>query len=111
LNESTEKIAKSAESIDFSNIDGKGFNDQLNKVSQNLSALNSVYEIQLQNSNIQAETILKVGEAMGTFLSNLQQSIDNTSKYKEQADTLAKNVAALNNVYGNMLAAMNVPRS
>ena len=47
---------------------------------------------------------------METFLLNLQQSVDNTSKYKEQADELAKNVAALNNVYGNMLTAMNVNR-
>jgi hypothetical protein len=48
---------------------------------------------------------------MNSFLTNLQQSVDQTSKYKEQAETLAKNVAALNNVYGNMLAAMNVNRS
>jgi len=110
LNESTIKIAKSAESIDFSEIDGTAFNTELTKVSQNLSALNSVYELQLQNSNEQKETFNKVGETMETFLLNLQQSVDNTSKYKDQADELAKNVAALNNVYGNMLTAMNVNR-
>jgi gliding motility-associated protein GldL len=110
LNESTIKIAKSAESIDFSEIDGTAFNNELNKVAQNLSALNSVYELQLQNSNEQKETFNKVGETMETFLQNLQQSVDNTSKYKDQADELAKNVAALNNVYGNMLTAMNVNR-
>ncbi len=110
LNESTIKIAKSAESIDFSEIDGAAFNNELNKVAQNLSALNSVYELQLQNSNKQSETFDKVGDTMETFLLNLQQSVDNTSKYKDQADELAKNVAALNNVYGNMLTAMNVNR-
>jgi len=110
LNESTVKIAKSAESIDFSEIDGTAFNNELAKISQNLAALNSVYELQLQNSNQQSETFNKVGETMETFLQNLQQSVDNTSKYKEQADELAKNVAALNNVYGNMLTAMNVNR-
>jgi len=110
LNESTIKIAKSAESIDFSEIDGTAFNNELSKVAQNLSALNSVYELQLQNSNQQSDTFNKVGETMEVFLQNLQQSVDNTSKYKEQADELAKNVAALNNVYGNMLTAMNVSR-
>ena len=110
LNESTIKIAKSAESIDFSEIDGTAFNNELTKVAQNLAALNSVYELQLQNSNQQSETFNKVGETMETFLQNLQQSVDNTSKYKDQADELAKNVAALNNVYGNMLTAMNVNR-
>lgn len=110
LNASTEKIAKSAESIDFSQIDGNAFNDELNKVSKNLSALNSVYELQLQNSTEQTETFSKMGSTMETFVSNLQQSVENTEKYKVQADELAKNVAALNQVYGNMLNAMNVQR-
>ncbi len=110
LNESTEKIAKSAESIDFTQIDGQAFNNELNKISQNLAALNSVYELQLQSSSAHTETINKLGESMNTFLENLSQSIENTAKYKEQADELAKNVAALNQVYGNMLNAMTVQR-
>ncbi len=110
LNESTEKIAKSAEAIDFSQIDGNAFNDELTKVSTNLSALNSVYELQLQNSNQQAVVFDKLGETMTNFLTNLEQSVVNTEKYKVQADELAKNVEALNNVYGNMLNAMNVQR-
>ena len=110
LTESTEKIAKSAESIDFTHVDGNAFNDELNKVSRNLSALNSVYELQLQNSNQQTETFDKMGQTMESFLANLQQSVENTEKYKTQADELAKNVAALNQVYGNMLNAMNVQR-
>ncbi len=110
LTESTEKIAKSAESIDFSQVDGNAFNEELNKVSRNLSALNSVYELQLQNSNQQTETFDKMGQTMESFLANLQQSVENTEKYKTQADELAKNVAALNQVYGNMLNAMNVQR-
>lgn len=110
LTASTEKIARSAESIDFSNIDGAAFNDELNKVSTNLSALNSVYELQLQSSTQQTEVFDKMGNTMESFLSNLEQSVENTEKYKVQADELAKNVAALNNVYGNMLNAMNVQR-
>ena len=110
LNESTEKIAKSAEAIDFSQIDGNAFNDELTKVSTNLSALNSVYELQLQNSNEQTVVFDKLGETMTNFLTNLEQSVVNTEKYKVQADELAKNVEALNNVYGNMLNAMNVQR-
>ncbi len=110
LNETSEKIAKSAEKIDFSEIDGSAFNKELNKVSKNLSALNSVYELQLQNSTEQTQTFEKMGTTMEAFLSNLQQSVENTEKYKVQADELAKNVASLNQVYGNMLNAMNVQR-
>ncbi len=110
LTESTEKIAKSAEAIDFTEIDGNAFNEEITKVSTNLSALNSVYELQLQNSNSQTEVFDKMGTTMESFLSNLEQSVANTEKYKVQADELAKNVEALNNVYGNMLNAMNVQR-
>ena len=110
LTESTEKIAKSAEAIDFSEIDGGAFNDELNKVSTNLSALNSVYELQLQNSSQQTQVFDKMDEVMNNFLSNLEASATNTERYKDQADELAKNVEALNNVYGNMLNAMNVQR-
>jgi gliding motility-associated protein GldL len=110
LNESTEKIARSAESIDFSNIDGAAFNNELTKISRNLAALNSVYELQLQNSTAQTDTFSKMDETMAAFLTNLQLSAENTEKYKVQADVLAKNVAALNQVYGNMLNAMNVQR-
>ncbi len=110
LNESTEKIARSAESIDFSNIDGESFNNELTKISKNLSALNSVYELQLQNSSQQTETFSKMGTTMNNFLLNLEQSVENTEKYKVQSDVLAKNIAALNQVYGNMLNAMTVQR-
>jgi len=110
LNNATEKIAKSAESIDFSQIDGSAFNDELAKVSKNLSALNSVYEIQLQSSNEQTDTLAQMGTSMNAFLENLNKSVENTSKYTEQAAQLADNVAKLNNVYGNMLTAMNVNR-
>ncbi|RLD45027.1 MAG: gliding motility protein GldL [Bacteroidetes bacterium] len=110
LTESTEKIAKSAEAIDFTEIDSNAFNEELTKVSTNLSALNSVYELQLQNSNSQTEVFDKMGTTMESFLSNLEQSVTNTEKYKIQAEELAKNVEALNNVYGNMLNAMNVQR-
>lgn len=110
LSESSQKIAKSAESIDFSQIDGTAFNHELEKVSTNLSALNSVYELQLQNSNSQADTMNQLGASMQTFLDNLNQSVDNTAKYKAEAEILAQNVAKLNNVYGNMLTAMNVQK-
>lgn len=110
LTASTEKIALSAEKIDFSAIDGEAFNNELSKVSNNLSALNSVYELQLKSSTTQSETLEKVGESMNLFLENLSQSIENTAKYKQQADELAKNVAALNEVYGKMLNAMTVQR-
>jgi hypothetical protein len=40
------------------------------------------------------------------MIANFASSVDGITKYKEQVDALTRKVAELNNVYGNMLAAM-----
>lgn len=107
-NRSAEILVKSAESLNFSSIDGKAYNEQLQKISSNLAALNTVYELQLKGSNEQIESTNKMRTTVDQFLANLNDSSANMSKYKEEIDNLTKRVSALNNVYGNMLAAMNV---
>ena len=42
------------------------------------------------------------------MMKNLKDSVDETQKYKEQMSKLSKSLSDLNNIYGNMLAAMNV---
>lgn len=106
--ESSESLAKQAESIDFSGIDSTAYGEQLQKIAKNLQALNSVYELQLQASSEQASSTAEMQTNMKQFLTYLNESIENTAKYKDEAATLAKNVAALNSVYGRMLSAMNV---
>jgi hypothetical protein len=44
-------------------------------------------------------------------MSNMSNSIEDTVKYKEQMASLARNLSALNNVYGNMLSAMSTAAS
>jgi hypothetical protein len=44
---------------------------------------------------------------MSTLITNLNDSVENTTKYKEEISKLAVNLNALNTVYGNMLTAMN----
>lgn len=105
---SAEMLSKSAEALNFQVPEGNAYGEQLRKISQNLSALNTVYELQLQNSNKQVEATSKMHETISLFLSNLNDSVDNTVRYKDQVNMLTKNVAALNKVYGNMLSAMNV---
>ena len=106
--QSADTLTKSAEAMDFSNVDGAGYGEQLQRISKNLSALNSVYELQLQNSEEQVKKTAQLQEGMGQFVNQLNESIENTMKYKDEVALLNKNVAAMNNVYGNMLAAMNV---
>jgi gliding motility-associated protein GldL len=106
--QSAESLTKSAQAIDFSQVDGKSYGDQIQKITKNLSALNAVYELQLQGSTNQTEKVQEMQESVDAFVKNVNASVASVTKYKEQADVLAGNLAALNTVYGNMLAAMNV---
>jgi hypothetical protein len=107
---SSEILTKSAAAMDFSGADNKTYIEKLQTISKNLAALNSVYELQLKTSNEQVQTSAKLQEQMNNFIKNLHDSVEFTSKYKEQASLLTQNISALNSVYGNMLAAMNVKR-
>lgn len=106
--QSAESLVKSAQAIDFSQVDGKSYGDQIQKITKNLAALNTVYEQQLQGSTIQMEKAKEMQESVSAFVNNVNASVASVTKYKEQAEVLASNLSALNTVYGNMLAAMNV---
>ena len=80
--------------------------DELKKMASSLSSINAMYEIQMQNSTSQLEATKEVQEKMQTMVANFTESAEGVLKYKEQVDALTRKVAELNNVYGNMLAAM-----
>ncbi len=87
---------------------GKSYQEKLENLNKNLSALNAAYELQLRGANDHvrnSDTIYKGIEAM---MKDLSGSADDTKKYREQVSKLNDNLSSLNNVYGNMLAAMNV---
>lgn len=90
--------------------DSGSYNAELQKLSKNLSAINAAYEIQLQNTQQHVDATNTIQQNISKFTSNLNESVENTMKYKEQIDSLTKNVGMLNTVYGNMLSAMNVNR-
>ncbi|MCD6092291.1 MAG: gliding motility protein GldL [Bacteroidales bacterium] len=105
-------MRQSAESLNFAGVDGTRYNEEVQKISYNLTALNAVYELQLQSNNEQIKSSVKVQDSLNQFLDNLNSSIETTSQYQKGVQSLAENVEALNKVYGNMLSAMNVtPRA
>ncbi|PKP02700.1 MAG: hypothetical protein CVU11_10975 [Bacteroidetes bacterium HGW-Bacteroidetes-6] len=106
--QSAESLTRSAEAIDFSKVDGQSYGDQIQRITKNLSALNAVYELQLQGSQAQVEKANMLQESIGSFVTNVNDTMTAINAYKDQANVLAQNLSALNNVYGNMLTAMNV---
>lgn len=107
LSQSYVKATASLADLSNTNIDGQAYGEQLKQVSKNLSALNAVYELQLQGSSEHLKATTKMYEGIETLWRNLQDSVDDTMKYKSEIGKLATNLSALNTVYGNMLSAMN----
>ncbi len=84
----------------------KTFHSQVQTLTKNLGSLNTIYELELQDTNNHLK-------AMNNFYSNLaaasqamQGSVDDAKKTQEQIGLLAKNLTNLNGIYGNMLSAM-----
>lgn len=82
------------------------FHQQVQVLSKNLGSLNQIYEVELQDANNHLK-------AMNKFYSNLVNASDAMASSasdavaaKEQIATLSKNLSQLNNIYGNMLSAM-----
>ena len=104
----TESSGKLQETIEkfISNLNSSISNTS--KYQENLSALNTVFQSQLQGTSDHVDTTARLKGTLDEFPSKISDSADKTLKYNEELDNLSKKVAALNNVYGNMLSAMNV---
>jgi len=102
------KASESLASISMSSEDGSNYADSLRSVSAKLQELNSVYDMQLQGSREQMETTKQFYAGISELMGNLQASVEDTKQYKENIAELSSNLSALNRVYGNMLAAMNM---
>jgi len=87
---------------------GKSYQQQLEVLNKNLSALNAVYELQKKGADGHLKESESLYKELQGLVKDLADSTGDTKKYREQISKLNDNLSALNNVYGNMLAAMNV---
>lgn len=81
---------------------GASAGEHLAKMTENLSSLNNMYELQLQ----ELEQSRQLYSGMAELMTNLSDSVEDTKVYKENIAELAKNLESLNRVYSNMLNAM-----
>jgi gliding motility-associated protein GldL len=110
LNRLTEQYATSASAIAGIAGDGQGnFGAEMQKLGQNLGALNNVYELQLKSSQDYLESMNQMNtlqENIKSIMADLSASAKDTASYRENMAMLSQNLTDLNNVYGNMLRAM-----
>lgn len=87
--EAAENIAPAANSVTATNK----YSEQLSLAATQMESLNSLYKVQYDSAERQAQMSDAVAE--------------NTEKLKEQMESLATNLSSLNGVYGGMLSAMS----
>ena len=90
---SIEATAKTISPTTDSINSAQKYSEEMSLAASQMESINSLYKIQLESANRQAEIN--------------QESIENATKLKEQMESLASNLSSLNGVYGGMLSAMN----
>ncbi len=108
INETGSTYKNMADSLAVIEVGGKSYQQQLESLNKNLSALNAVYELQRKGANDHLKESDTLYKGIQGIMKDLSESAGDTKKYREQISILNVNLSALNNVYGNMLSAMNV---
>jgi gliding motility-associated protein GldL len=118
LETSYKSIADGIQSVDKNT---KVYAAKVDDINKSLSSINSIYEIQIKNVQAQTESLSKQADTLRTLDSNLNAvnaeltKIKSTTEiaaaqtdiFKTGTEKLAKQVKDLNQVYGNMLNALN----
>ena len=84
----------------------KDFHGQVQVLTKNLGNLNSIYELELQESNNHLKSLNNFYSKMAEASDVMVSTVDDAQSTKEQINLLANNLGKLNSVYGNMLSAM-----
>ncbi|HOZ15164.1 MAG TPA: gliding motility protein GldL [Tenuifilaceae bacterium] len=115
LASSSDNLASSYVQLsEMMNANGKNITDgnnnykeQLEKLNKNMSALNAAHELHLQETNLRLKEAEKVYAGVDGMIKKLNTTVAETEKFTGAVETLNKNIASLNTVYGNMLSAIN----
>ncbi|MES2619301.1 MAG: gliding motility protein GldL [Bacteroidota bacterium] len=84
----------------------KVYHEQVQSMVKNLSQLNAIYELELQDSNNHLKAMNKFFGNLNSAAQALSETATDATKYKDNLALLNKNLTSLNSVYGNMLSAM-----
>lgn len=117
LNKSTEGLDTAYDAVRTEMqkvVDGtKGYQQSVEQVSAKVGALNSIYELQLNTIQAQVEAYKAQKASLDAVSANVEsihaaalEAQKNHEAYAAASAKLAKQVADLNNIYGNMLNAL-----
>lgn len=82
------------------------YHEEVQRVTKNLSSLNAVYEMELNDAQAHIKTINDFYGNLGNAMNNMVEASKDAEAYRKEVASLTKNLRDLNAVYGGMLSAM-----
>ena len=112
LNEVSETLLSSYRAItnNSQNIteSSTGYVDQMQALNQNISGLNTIYEIQLKSISSQLDNIDRVNRGLKDIRDMYEKSAAESAHYCDETEKMARYMKQLNSVYEKMIKAMTV---
>jgi gliding motility-associated protein GldL len=106
MNKSYGTAMKAVGAMADASKDTSEYHKQVQAVTKNLAALNTIYEMELKDADSHVKNMNKFYESLTGAMQGLSKVGDNTAKFTSELGNLTTNLTALNKVYGSMLTAM-----
>lgn len=106
MNASLGNVVNTMTNLGDATKDAQEYRTQFHKISQSMSALNAVYEIELQDTNRHLKAMNSFYGNFSNVLNDMSDVSKDSQQFKSELNKLTTNLASLNNVYGSMLSAM-----
>ena len=98
ITENSENITKSS----------TGYVEQMQDLNSNIGGLNTIYEIQLKSVSSQLDSIDRVNRGIKDIRDMYEKSSQQSARYCEETEKMARYMQQLNSVYEKMITAMTI---
>ncbi|TAF67684.1 MAG: gliding motility protein GldL [Cytophagales bacterium] len=106
MNKAFQTTVTAAQSLANASNDIKAYHAQIQGLTKNLTELNAIYSVEIQNTDKHVKAIGEYYSKLASAMQNVTEASKDTQKFKEELAGLTTNITSLNKVYGGMLAAM-----
>jgi gliding motility-associated protein GldL len=109
MNFSFGKALNAVSEMSDASKDAPESNKRIQAITKNLVALNSMYELELKDSETHVKNMNKFYESLTGAMQGLSK--DDANDYKSELGKLTNNLASLNNMYQNILNQTGNPKT
>lgn len=111
LNDVTQSLLGSYKTISDStqgvSANSVGFSENIKNLNDHVTNINAVYEAQMQSIADQMNTIKYINESLERIRSLYDNTVMDSSAFKQENEKMTRQIQELNKVYARLLQAMN----